>query len=169
MKKLLLILLCVPLIGFGQSVKHPTKELMINTLYELHDELRNKNYENAIEYFFFGDDSLFLVNSGLEFIPDTEKKRRISQMPRLIELNEISERGIQILSSYAVFGKVTDVYEDTERRLSQIKVRGLIANKCFGLNIDNTSLEVMAICRNNKFLFYKLDNIGKLDFDMSKN
>jgi hypothetical protein len=168
MKKLLLILLCLPLIGFGQSVKHPTKELMINTLYKLHDELRNKNYENAIEYVFFND-SLFLVNNGLEFIPDTEKKRRISQMPRLIELNEISERGIQILSSNAVFGKVTDVYEDTERRLSQIKVRGLIANKCFGLNIDNTSLEVMAIWRNNKFLFYKLDNIGKLEFDMSKN
>jgi hypothetical protein len=168
MKKLLLILLCLPLIGFGQSVKHPTKELMINTLYKLHDELRNKNYENAIEYVFFND-SLFLVNNGLEFIPDTEKKRRISQMPRLIELNEISERGIQILSSNAVFGKVTDVYEDTERRLSQIKVRGLIANKCFGLNIDNTSLEVMAIWRNNKFLFYKLDNIGKLEFDMRKN
>ena len=167
MKKLLLILLSVTLIFSCAEKKekkettNPTKELMINTLYELHDELKNKNYENSIEYFIFTD-SLFLANRGVE-LTDTERKSFISSMSRLIELNEISERGIQILSSDAVFGKVTDVYQDLERRKRQIESLRLIENQCFGLYIENTGIEVMAVWRNNKFLFYKLDNIGKLE------
>ena len=167
MKKLLLILLSVTLIFSCAEKKeknettNPTKELMINTLYKLHDELKNKNYDNSIKYIIFTD-SLFLANRGVEFT-DTVRKRLISSMSRLIELNEISERGIQILSSDAVFGKVTDVYQDIERRKRQIERLRLIENQCFGLYIENTGIEVMAVWRNNKFLFYKLDNIGKLE------
>ena len=162
MKKLLLLLLYVPLIfscGEKKEKKEttiPTKELMINTLYKLHDELKSKNYENTTEYFIYTD-SLFLTNRGVEFT-DTQRKRFISSM----SVDFIPERGIQILSSDAVFGKVTDIYKDIERRKRQIESRGLIENQCFGLYIENTDIEVMAVWSNNKFLFYKLDNIDWL-------
>ena len=70
MKKLLLILLCVPLMfSCGEkeekrdnklqeekSRTNPTKELMINTLYSFLDAIKQKDYKNAASYFISYED-----------------------------------------------------------------------------------------------------------------
>lgn len=145
MKKLLFILLLIPMIGFISCDIKPGKEIMISELYELNDLLTNNNYKEAL---------------GSFFTSDLSEEKLLKMMPKLVKKKEISEKGIDFLKANATFGKVSELYGSKGKR--QMKRKKLDTNQCFGLYIEKSNVEVMALWKDNKFLFFRLDNIGKL-------
>ena len=133
------------MIGFISCEKKPVKETMISQLYELNDLLIKNNYKEALDYI---------------VVVDVSEKKLLKMMPKLIKKKDISKEGIDLLNANANFGKVSELYGSKGKR--EIKRKKLDANQCFGLYIEKSNIEVMALWKDNKFLFFRLDNIGKL-------
>ncbi|GAB7089503.1 hypothetical protein [Marinifilum fragile] len=119
---------------------------MIETPYHLYDNLKSENYLNARQYFI-----------DLKEINDENFIEIVSD---LIEKQEISKEGIQILSSKVQFGKLEKVYG--QKGVSEASRKDLNINNCYGIFIENTNIEAMALWDGNHFKFFRIDSIGRL-------
>ena len=147
-----LILITFLVTSFNIKKQGPTKELMIQTLFEVNELLVNKNYEKASNY--------FLLPQGLS------QEEINSELSKLIELKEISKDGIENLEKKGVYGKVIDIYQNKGQK--EISKKQLDPENCYGILLANTWVEVMALWENESFKFFRIDNIGNPEINFGK-
>ena len=164
MKTLISLLFVLPLLfscgGGGEASSNdkavkegPNRRTMIVALNDLMGHLKNKEYDKAKAYF---------------VLPKGVSSRRVTNMiSKLIPKKEISQVGIDALANeqYFQFGPIAEVYG--KDGLKKAKRAELDVEKCFGINWTNwqtkgSNLEVMAIWDENKFKFFRIDNLGKI-------
>tara|TARA_Y100000991_G_scaffold170691_1_gene132428 strand:+ start:41 stop:559 length:519 start_codon:yes stop_codon:yes gene_type:complete len=164
MKTLISLLFVLPLLfscgGGGEASSNeralkegPNRRTMISTLDSLIGHLQNKEYDKAKPYF---------------VLPKGVSSRRVTNMiSKLIRKKEISQVGIDALANeqYFQFGPIAEVYG--KDGLKKAKRAELDVEKCFGINWTNwqtkgSNLEVMAAWDENKFKFFRIDNLGKI-------
>ncbi|MGB7951196.1 MAG: hypothetical protein WCH75_26240, partial [Candidatus Binatia bacterium] len=100
----------------------PTREQAVRVLRELLVALETKNYDKAITF--------MQVPTGA----DQEKLKQ--QLARLIELQEISSRGIDILSRNGRWGKLDQVFERSRAKRFAERA-GVALNASYGLTLKN--------------------------------
>ena len=131
----------------------PNRERMLSTLDSLIVHLQKKEYDKAKAYF---------------VLPKGVSSRRVTNMiSKLIPKREISQVGIDALANeqYFQFGTIAEVYgQDGIKKAQRIE---LDTAKCYGINWANwqtksSNLEVMATWDENKFKFFRIDNLGKI-------
>ena len=164
MKTLISLLFVLPLLfscgGGGEASSNekavkegPNRRTMIIALNDLMGHLKNKEYDKAKAYF---------------VLPKGVSSRRVTNMiSKLIPKKEISQVGIDALANeqYFQFGSIAEVYgQDGIKRAQRIE---LDTTKCYGINWANwqtngSNLEVMAAWDENKFKFFRIDNLGKI-------
>ena len=163
MKTLLSLLFVLPLLfscGEGEASSNekavnegPNRRAMILALNDLLGHLQKKEYDKAKAYF---------------VLPKGRSSRGVTNMiSKLIPQREISQIGIDALTNeqYFQFGPIAEVYG--KDGLKKAKRAELDVEKCFGINWMNwqtkgSNLEVMAAWDENKFKFFRIDNLGKI-------
>ena len=161
MKTLISLLFVLPLLfscgGDGEASSNekavkegPNRRTMIVALNDLMGHLKNKEYDKAKPYF---------------VLPKGVSSRRVTNMiSKLIRTKEISQVGIDALANeqYFQFGPIAEVYG--KDGLKKAKRAELDVEKCFGINwtTKGSNLEVMAAWDENKFKFFRIDNLGKI-------
>lgn len=143
--------LFILLIGCGESSEttqesnQPTKEQMIADLNMIHELLSEGEYLTAAERF-----------NG----PEGMSPQKIAKsMKGWLKKREISERGIEVLDEKGKFGKLNEVFP--EKGGDWMKRNEVTTpDACYGLGYKNA--EVAAIWDGGKFIFFRLDDVGKL-------
>mgnify|MGYP001186527090 CR=1 FL=1 len=131
----------------------PSRAVMISALDSLMGHLQKKEYDKAKDY--------FVLPKGVS------SNRVINMLSKLIPKREISKVGIDALANeqYFQFGPITEVYgQDGIKKAKRAEVE---VEQCYGINWMNwqtkgSNLEIMATWDENKFTFFRIDNLGKI-------
>jgi hypothetical protein len=124
----------------------PSKEAAILRLKEVLAALEAKDWQKAVGYFAF---------------PAAERPRSIeSQFAKLIELKEISAKGIDILAAKGKWGKLAEVFEP-ERAQAWAQKFAVNVDECYGMSLDNASVGFHWDGTELKLI--RLNNVGKLE------
>ena len=94
-------------------------------------------------------------------------------LSKLIPKREISQVGIDALANeqYFQFDPIAEVYgQDGIKKAKRAEVE---VEKCYGINwinwqTEGSSLEVMAMWNENRFKFFRIDNLGKISAKWQK-
>ena len=128
-----------------QKKTQPTREQMISDLNMLYRKISNRKVEEAKKFL---------------KIPSSVSNEEIeNELSRSIENNEISAEGIAILSEKGSFGKLRDIFPekaDEWIKRSEIKNEG----DCFAIKFYQA--EVAGFWNGENFVFFRLDDVGKL-------
>ena len=131
--------------GGTQSKGAPVKEEAVRVLRNLNSALEKKDYDQAVTIF---------------QVPPTAKAEDLKKdCARLVELNEISSSGIDILASKGNWGKLAEVF-DANRANSIAQRFGVPAGDCYGLKFEQA--EAGFYWDGNQFKVIRCDDIGKL-------
>ena len=125
-----------------------SKQLILDALYELNDALINKQYSKAASFF---------------IVPNEMSQKMLEEeVKNILELQEISKIGIDVLSESANFGTIQEIYGDIGAQ--KAAASQLDPSKCYGLGITagSTPIEVMCYWDSVSVRFFRLDNVGKL-------
>jgi hypothetical protein len=122
----------------------PTKDNMVATLKKVHAALAAKDYKKAVGF--------FALPKGMD---PAKAEKAVS---RLIEKNEISEPGIDILAAKGTFGKLSELAPDKGKRRADRA--GVPLEECYVLAFEEA--EVMAHWDGSSFKIFRLDDVGKL-------
>ena len=137
----------------------PSRAAMISALDSLMGHLQKKEYDKAKDYF---------------VLPKGASSRKVTKMlSKLIRKREISQTGIKALANEQVFqfGPINEVYgKDGLKKAKRAEVE---VEKCYGINwinwqTEGSSLEVMAMWNENRFKFFRIDNLGKISAKWQK-
>jgi hypothetical protein len=150
MKKIIVLLvLALMVVSCGKlpgiKTAEPTKENAVQTLRDALTALEAKDYDKAATY--------FKVPANAP--PDEVKK----QLARLLEINELSSNGIDILARDGKWGKLEEVF-GADRAKSMTERSGVPVDSCYGLNLRNA--EAGFYWDGKQFKIIRCDDIGKL-------
>ena len=124
----------------------PTKEAAIQRLKETLVALEAKDWQKASAYFAF---------------PAAERPKNLeSMLGKLIELKEISAKGIDTLAAKATWGKLAEVFEP-ERAKSWADKFAVNVDECYGFKLDNASVGFHWDGKELKLI--RLNNVGKIE------
>ncbi len=148
---LCLLPLFIFLIGCGESSEtteesaQPTKEQIIADLKVIHELLSNGEHMAAAERF-----------KGPEGL---SREKIANGMKGWLKKREVSMRGIEVLHEKGKFGKLNEVFPDKGGDWIE---RNEVTNPaaCYGLGYKNA--EVAAMWDGSQFIFFRLDDVGKL-------
>ncbi len=132
--------------AFGcQGSANPDKDQLISDLKTVFKLLSEEKYEAAADHF-----------RGPEGL---SKDKMVRGMKGMIEKNEISMPGIEVLAAKGNFGPLMEVFP--ERGGSWLERNGISsAENCYGLGFDRA--EVAAYWTGSEFQLFRLDDVGKL-------
>lgn len=123
----------------------PTREQFLNDLNFLYRKMSNRKYEEARKY--------------VKVPPSIPTEEIDSQFSSSLENNEISAEGIAILSEKGSFGKLRDIFpEKTDIWLKRSEIEK--EEDCFAIKYKQA--EVAGIWKGDNFVFFRLDDVGKL-------
>jgi hypothetical protein len=123
----------------------PTKEAAIQVLRNFLSAVEAKDYDKAAA----------MIQTS-EQVPRDEISKALG---RMLELNELSARGIDILAERGKWGKLAEVY-GTDRASRLIARAGVPVDDCYGLNLD--AAEAGFYWDGKQFKLVRIDDIGKL-------
>ncbi len=128
----------------------PTKEELIRTL-KLAMTLLEKNELEAASVHFV--------------VPEDFKPEMLS---RLVEIQEISMAGIEILEKNATFGTAAETFGE-ERAQALAERAGVDVAQAYGFYYERepVTAEVLAVWNSSAFKIFRLDDVGKLKMDKS--
>lgn len=151
MKKLFALLLlalavasCSKL-GGNKTAGEPVKDNAVQVLRDALSALETKDYDKASKFF------KIPANASSEEI----KK----QLGRLLELQEISEKGIDILAKDGKWGKLEEVF-GADRAKNIAERAGVPLDSCYALTLRNA--EAGFYWDGKDFKIIRCDDIGKL-------
>ncbi|HEU0031736.1 MAG TPA: hypothetical protein VFQ53_13960 [Kofleriaceae bacterium] len=130
--------------GGGPTASAPTKEVAIDTLKAVNTALEAKDYNKAAD--------MFGTPAG------ATKEQLAGQLGGLIEKQEISKAGIDVMASKGKFGKLAEVFPDKGERWA--KKFNVPLDECYALSFENG--EAAFHWTGNSFKLIRLDDIGKL-------
>jgi PBP1b-binding outer membrane lipoprotein LpoB len=132
--------------GSTKSAKaEPVKDEAVRVLRAALSALEAKDYDKAATFF------KIPANASSE-----EKK---TQLARLLELNEISKTGIDILARDGKWGKLDEAF-DAERAKRFAERANVPLESCYGLSLKNA--EAGFYWDGEQFKIIRCDDIGKL-------
>ena len=131
--------------GTGGSTAGPTKEAAVQTLRSFLAAVEAKEYSKAAA----------MVQTSSEVSP-AEIERSLG---RMLENNELSARGIDILAERGKWGKLAEVF-GADRASRLIARAGVPVDDCYGLNLENA--EAGFYWNGKEFKLVRVDDIGKL-------
>ena len=91
--------------------------------------------------------------------PDMKPEDMKQALPGFVEKREISGPGIDVLAAKGTFGPLTEVF--AERGTSWAGKVGADVAQCYALSYEGA--EVAALWDGQRFLFLRLDDVGKLE------
>jgi len=130
--------------GGGPAATAPTKELAVSTLKAVDAALEAKDFAKAA--------TMFGVPAG------ASREDLAKQLDGLVEKQEISGPGIEILAAKGTWGKITEVFPDKGERWAQ--KFGVPAADCYGLGYEQG--EAAFHWTGKSLELIRLDDIGKL-------
>ena len=141
---LALVFLVTFAVGCGGSAS-PTRERFISDLKSVFELLDTGKFEQAADYF---------------KAPDEVSKEEIAKdLRRFTERDEISSEGIGILEKNGSFGKLKEIFP--ERGPMWVERNEITsAEDCYAMSYKGA--EVAALWEGSKFVFFRMDDIGKL-------
>jgi hypothetical protein len=129
----------------GNKSAEPTKDNAVQTLRDALAALDAKDYDKATTFF------KVPANATSEDI-----KR---QLGRLVELQELSVKGIDILARDGKWGKLEEVF-GADRAKNMVERAGVPVDSCYGMNLRNA--EAGFYWDGKQFKIIRCDDIGKL-------
>ena len=154
MKKLTGFLLALALLTLANCKKAdvstagaggPTREAAVQLLRTFLAAVEAKDYDKAAA----------MIQTSSEVSPDEIKKA----LGRMLDQNELSARGIDILAERGKWGKLAEVY-GAERASRLIARAGVSVDDCYGLNLEGA--EAGFYWDGRQFKLVRIDDIGKL-------
>jgi hypothetical protein len=128
-----------------QQPLQPNREQMLNDLNMLYRKMSNRKFEE--------------VKKFLNFPSSASQEEIEIQIIRSIENNEISAEGIAILSEKGSFGKLRDIFpEKADKWLERSEIKN--EGDCFAIKLNQA--EVAGLWNGENFVFFRLDDVGKL-------
>jgi len=126
----------------------PTREAAIQVLKDTLAALEAKDWDKAASHFPFP--------AGTKDLGD--------KLGRLIELKEISAKGIEILAASGKWGKLSEVFEP-DRALRFAEKFGVPVEECWGFSVEsaNANASVGFHWDGKALKLIRLNNVGKLD------
>ena len=131
--------------GTGGPNTGPTKEAAVQLLRSFLAAVEAKDYSKAAA----------MIQTSSQ-VPPAEIEKALG---RILELNEISARGIDILAERGKWGKLAEVY-GADRASRLIARAGVPVDDCYGLNLENA--EAGFYWNGKEFKLVRVDDIGKL-------
>ena len=129
----------------GGAAAGPTKEAAVQLLRNFLAAVEAKDYDKAAA----------MIQTSEQVSRDEISKA----LGRLLDQNELSTRGIDILAERGKWGKLTEVY-GAERASRLIARAGVPVDDCYGLNLD--AAEAGFYWDGKQFKLVRIDDIGKL-------
>jgi hypothetical protein len=129
----------------GGAAAGPTKEAAVQVLRNFLAAVEAKDYDKAAA----------MVQTSEQVSRDEISK----SLGRMLELNELSARGIDILAERGKWGKLAEVY-GAERASRLIARAGVSVDDCYGLNLEEA--EAGFYWDGKQFKLVRIDDIGKL-------
>lgn len=130
--------------GGGPTASAPSKEVAVETLKAVYAGLEAKNYNQVADMF---------------GIPEGASKDQLAgQLDGLIEKQEISKAGIDVMAAQGKFGKLAEVFPDRGERWA--KKFNVPLDECYALSHENG--EAAFHWTGKSFKLIRLDDIGKL-------
>lgn len=127
----------------------PTKQQAIAHLKGLLTALEAKDYDKAVPFF--------------ATPPGATPEQLKAEMPKLIEIREISAEGIEVLAAEGKWSKLADVAKpETERAASWAKRFGVNPAECWALMTDRGG-EAAFHFDGTSLKLIRCDDIGKLE------
>lgn len=123
----------------------PTKEAAVQLLKSFLSAIEAKDYDKAAA----------MIQLPPQMTQDDIRKG----LGRILELNELSAQGIDILDAKGKWGKLAEVY-GAERANRFIERAGVPVDDCYGLNYE--SAEAGFYWDGKQFKIVRVDDIGKL-------
>ena len=133
-----------------ETVAAPTKEVAIQRLRDVLAALEAKDWTKAVGYFAF---------------PAAERPKNIEeQLAKLIELKEISAKGIDVLAAKGKYGKLAEVMEPEKAQRFADKF-AVPVDECYGFSVDgvNANATVGFHWDGTELRLIRLNNVGKLE------
>lgn len=130
--------------AIGQQ-EQPSKAALIQTLKSVTALLERQEFAEASKH--------------LVLPPDFKPQ----MLAGLIENNELSAEGVQLLEEGAVFGKATERF-GSERADALAKRAGVPLEDCYGFKHEHASVvaEVLGVWDSGTFKLFRIDDVGKL-------
>jgi len=123
----------------------PTKEAAVKTLQDAAAALEGKDYDKALLY--------------IHVPPNRTPEQFKTAGPGLIEKQEISTKGVEILAVQGKWGKLDEVFPK-ERAQSMAERAGLPLEQCYGLTHGDAQAGFH--WNGQQFKIMHLDDVGKL-------
>ncbi|MCI5055078.1 MAG: hypothetical protein MRY83_03160 [Flavobacteriales bacterium] len=137
-----ILLLFITNISIAQN---PSKEIMIDQLYEVFEALDKKEFSQATKHF---------------LIPESVGEQKAMQaLSTFIEKKEISNSGIKVLAEHGEYGPLELVFP--ERGKAKADRAGVDIKKCYGYRYQEAN--VMGLWESGKFKFFRMDDLGKIE------
>ena len=131
--------------GSGGPNSGPTKEAAVQTLRTFLAAVEAKEYPKAAA----------MIQTSSEVSPAEIEK----SLGRMLDNNELSARGIDILAERGKWGKLAEVF-GADRASRLIARAGVPVDDCYGLNLENA--EAGFYWNGQQFKLVRVDDIGKL-------
>ena len=131
--------------GASTASGAPTKEAAVKTLQDAAAALEAKDYDKALLY--------------IHVPPNRTPEQFKTAGPGLIEKQEISTKGVEILAAQGKWGKLDEVFEK-ERAQSMAERAGLPLEQCYGLMHGDAQAGFH--WNGQQFKIMHLDDVGKL-------
>lgn len=142
-RNFLAILVLTLVFGCGGGGQ-PTKDQLISDLKAACQGLLDKDYDTAGKYF--------------KMPEDAPKEKIEKQLSRMLEINEISLAGIDILEEKGKFGTLKEIFPEKAARWAE---RAKVAvEDCYAMRHEGA--EVAAVWSEGRFELIRLDDVGKL-------
>ena len=128
----------------------PTKEAAIKHLREVLAAIEAKDWKKAVGYFAF---------------PAAERPRNIEeQLAKLIELKEISAKGIDVLAAKGKYGKLAEVMEP-EKAARFAEKFAVKVDECYGFSVESAQANATVGFHwdGTVLRLIRLNNVGKLE------
>jgi len=128
-----------------QQSSQPTREQMLSDLNLLYRKMSNRKFEE--------------VKKFINFPPSVSQEEIETEISKSLENKEISAEGIAILSEKGSFGKLKDIFpEKADKWLKRSDITN--EKDCFAIKLNQA--EVAGFWNGENFVFFRLDDIGKL-------
>jgi hypothetical protein len=131
--------------GASTPAGTPTKEAAVKTLQDAAAALEGKDYDKALLY--------------IHVPPNRTPEQFKTAGPGLIEKQEISTKGVEILAAQGKWGKLDEVFPK-ERAQSMAERAGLPLDECYGLTHGDAQAGFH--WNGQQFKIMHLDDVGKL-------
>jgi hypothetical protein len=139
------VLLCIAGCCLAGADSKPSREAAVGLPRDLLQALEAKDYDKALTF--------LQVPPGLK--PEDVKK----ELPKFLELKEISKKGIDILAKEGKWGKLDEIFGDRAKKWAE---RGKVPlESCYGLGFKNA--EAGFYWDGKQFKIIRCDDIGKLE------